>query len=85
MEISALRSGDLVFYSEHETQSHAPYSSLTDLIQGIWSQDPNLARKHLRARILSTMPALSAMDQGILKVAAKRASAAQSSMVLQYP
>lgn len=76
MEISALRSGDLVFYSERETQSHAPHSSLTDLIQGIWSKDPVLARKHLRARILSTMPALSAMDQGMLKVAAKRASAA---------
>ncbi len=47
-------------------------SAIVRLIQGIWDEVPDQARKILRSRIFTTANQLSEMDFGMIKVAAKR-------------
>jgi len=74
MALAALAWEGHVFFAEREPAPHEPFSSITDLIQGLWAKDPKMARKILRGRILSSDLKPREMDRGFIQVAAKRAS-----------
>jgi hypothetical protein len=74
MSVALLSFENKVYSTERTRLQHEPFSSVSDLIQGIWAENPALARKILRNRIYSTETQPREMDHAMIKVAAKRAS-----------
>jgi hypothetical protein len=71
-DTAALLHEDRIYFTESFPARHAPHSAITDLIQGIWREQSELARKILRNRIFATTARLDPMERGMVKVAAKR-------------
>lgn len=77
--VAFLKSGATVYFSRRSPEigasAHAPHSPVTDLIQGIYEQDPQMARRHVRNRIFTNAEP-TPMCSGMVKVAARRLTAA---------
>jgi hypothetical protein len=74
MSIALLTFENRVYFAERVRAPHEPFSSISDLIQGVWALNPSMARKVLRNRIFCSGDGASELDRGLVKVAAKRAS-----------
>jgi tRNA(Arg) A34 adenosine deaminase TadA len=70
-EIAFLSFQNQIYYSSVSFTPYRPISALTTLIQGIYEKYPVQAKSIIRNRIYSTASS-SAMDYGMIKVAAKR-------------
>lgn len=72
-EVAFLPYGNAILYAATPSRqsSHLPSSAIVKLIQGIYENDPSMARKIARSRIFSTAPA-SVLCRGVVKLAAKR-------------
>ncbi|MGK5089447.1 Bd3614 family nucleic acid deaminase [Bdellovibrionota bacterium FG-2] len=64
----------IIYYSIHPKEAlQGPFSSIVNLIQGVYESYPENARRMLRHRLYTTAT-LTSMCRGMIKVAAKRAS-----------
>ncbi|MEQ1876274.1 MAG: Bd3614 family nucleic acid deaminase [Bdellovibrionia bacterium] len=61
------------YYSLYTRARFEPHSSLTQLIQGIWEREPEIARLILRGRIQTTEE-IAPMNWGMLRTGARRCS-----------
>lgn len=73
-EIALVCAENRVYFSGCETNAKAPATAIVNLIQAVYDHNPEQARKILRERIYSSAP-LTEMCWGMLKVAARRATA----------
>lgn len=71
--VAFLKSGEKVLWASLADQGIAPLSPVVKLIQGIFDQYIDHSFFYLRERIYTTLP-LSEMDQGLVKLTAKRAT-----------
>jgi tRNA(Arg) A34 adenosine deaminase TadA len=70
-DVAFLVLGTHVYFARERVLPHAPTSPVVKLVQGVWANQPEMARKILRARIYTTSVA-SVMDRGMVRVSAKR-------------
>ncbi|MGK5082513.1 Bd3614 family nucleic acid deaminase [Bdellovibrionota bacterium FG-1] len=71
-EIAWLEDGDWRYFATCPWPRPVADSAVVRLIEGIWEQKPEHARRILRRKIFTTAPHLGEIDFGAVKVAAKR-------------
>lgn len=77
MDLAWLTHQNKVYFARYQARTSEPNSAVTQLIQGLFEAKIDNSFFILRERIFTTQKELSAMDRGMVKLAAKRISLSQ--------